>query len=479
MDLYLLMRFDANISDLVQGLNPGVKTRHISDGFRLGIQSKDFPSFAPYVTDPGLDALLEHSPSGRLEGECSLFGSTFGSQPGSFPYWYSDWGSNPGPVTVGANSHIGIRAASCTRLVNDGSRDRAPVRGIALYKKDRGWNPEPSRKQGKCSDRDSIPGSIAYRDSAQIGAQYYAYTGTKRDKTFAHLRGLHDDWEKNVNSRVKLPPPRQPLFTCFHYIHIEKNAPPTGGHVFSLIWTIFELVRDINKTNVLTNFHDDWAKIVTSRVFTSSHVIQLTGTIFELNSNIKETNVLTKCHENWAKNVTSRVFTCFQYIHIENNAPPTGGHVFLPTWTIFEHNRDINKTNVLTTFHDCSHVIQLTGTIFELNSRIKETNVLTKFHEKWATNVTSRVFTCFHYIHIENNAPPTGGHVFSLIWTIFELVRDINKTNVLTNFHDDWAKIVTSRVFTRKTARPLAAIFELDRDIIGTNLLTKFHDDQT
>ncbi|KAH3830460.1 hypothetical protein DPMN_103704 [Dreissena polymorpha] len=68
---------------------------------------------------------------------------------------------------------------------------------------------------------------------------------------------------------------------------------------------------------------------------------------------------------------------------------------------------------------------------------------LTKFHENWAKNVTSK-----------KNAPPTGGHVFSQIWTIFELVQEINKTNVLTNFHDDWAKIVTSRVFTRKTAPP-------------------------
>ncbi|KAH3797635.1 hypothetical protein DPMN_151219 [Dreissena polymorpha] len=201
-------------------------------------------------------------------------------------------------------------------------------------------------------------------------------TSIRRSK-FAHLRGFRDDWAKNVTSRVKLPPP------------------------------------------------------------TGSHVIQLTGTIFELNSHIKETNVLTKFQENWAKNVTSRVFTCFHYIHIEKNAPPTGGHVFSPIWTIFELVRDINKTNVLTNFHDDwaknvtsrvftrktappppgSHVIQLTGTIFELNSHIKETN---------------------------KNAPPTGGHVFSPIWTIFELVRDINKTNVLTNFHDDWAKIVTS-----------------------------------
>ncbi|KAH3881644.1 hypothetical protein DPMN_005570 [Dreissena polymorpha] len=93
----------------------------------------------------------------------------------------------------------------------------------------------------------------------------------------------------------------------------DKNAPPTGGHVFSPIWTTFELVRYINKTNVLTNFHDDWAKIVTSRVFTS-HVIQLTGTIFKLNSHIKK----------------NKLFACFHYIHIEKNARPTGGHVFSP-----------------------------------------------------------------------------------------------------------------------------------------------------
>ncbi|KAH3876972.1 hypothetical protein DPMN_000825 [Dreissena polymorpha] len=170
----------------------------------------------------------------------------------------------------------------------------------------------------------------------------------------------------------------------------------------------------------------------------------------------------------------------------------------------FQLIREINKTNCSITrktapdpgshFHDDwaknvtsrVHVIQLTGTIFELNSHIKETNVLTKFHENWAKNVTSRVFTCFHYIHIEKNAPPTGSHGFSPIWTIFQLVQDINKTNVLTNFHDDWAKIVTSRVFTRKNAPPPGghvfqptAIFELDRDFIGTKLLTKFHEDRT
>ncbi|KAH3735436.1 hypothetical protein DPMN_041965 [Dreissena polymorpha] len=205
-------------------------------------------------------------------------------------------------------------------------------------------------------------------------------------------------------------------------------------------------------TNILVKFHHYFI----CESGSSSHVIQLTGTIFELNSRIKETNVLSKFHENWAKNVTSTVFTCFQYIHIEKNAPPT----------------DINKTSVLTNFHD-----------------------------DWAKIVTSR-----------KNAPPTGGHVFSSISTIFELVRDINRTNILTNFHDDWAKIVTSRVFTRKTAPPTGGhvfqrigttfelnqdiiktniltndlvfdpaqpIFELGRDFIGTKLLTKFHEDGT
>ncbi|KAH3787576.1 hypothetical protein DPMN_165702 [Dreissena polymorpha] len=308
------------------------------------------------------------------------------------------------------------------------------------------------------------------------------------------LTKFHENWAKNVTSRV---------FTCFHYIHIEKNALPTGGHVFSPIWTILELVQDINKTNVLTTFHDDRAKIVTARVFTS-HVIQLTGTIFKLNSHIKETKVLTKFHENWAKNVTSRVFTCFHYIHIEKNATPTGGHVFSTLWTIFELVRDINKTNVLTNFHDdwtkiVTSLECLQGKLPPPGSH--KTTVLTKFHENWAKNVTSRVFTCFHNIHIEKNAPPTGGHVFSPIWTIFEIVRDINKTNVSTNFHDDWAKIVTSRPNKEKgpptgghvfqqtgttfeldqhtIKANILTNFKLDRDIIGKNLLTKVHEDPT
>ncbi|KAH3696360.1 hypothetical protein DPMN_083824 [Dreissena polymorpha] len=54
-----------------------------------------------------------------------------------------------------------------------------------------------------------------------------------------------------------------------------KTALPTGGHVFQLIRTTFELNQDIIKTNILTNdllltkFHEDETRNMASRVFTS------------------------------------------------------------------------------------------------------------------------------------------------------------------------------------------------------------------
>ncbi|KAH3805251.1 hypothetical protein DPMN_133548 [Dreissena polymorpha] len=264
------------------------------------------------------------------------------------------------------------------------------------------------------------------------GSHAIQLTGTifelnSRIKETNVLTKFHENWAKNVTSRV---------FACFHNIHIEKNAPPTGGHVFLPIWTIFELVRDINKTNALTNCHDDWAKIVTYRVFTKKTalpsgglVYQRSGTTFELNQHIIKANILTKFHENRAKNVTSRVEKC----------PAHWRPCFPPIWTIFELVRVINKTNVLTNFHD-----------------------------GWAKIVTSRVFTRFLYSQIGKTAPPTGGHVFQRTQTTFELNQHIIKTNILTKLHEDWARNVTSTVFT-----------SFDRDFIGTKLLTKFHEDRT
>ncbi|KAH3842251.1 hypothetical protein DPMN_115748 [Dreissena polymorpha] len=86
---------------------------------------------------------------------------------------------------------------------------------------------------------------------------------------------------------------------------------------------------------------------------------------------------------------------------------------------------------------------------------------MSKFHEDWETMC---LLDCSH-----KTAPLPGGHVFSLITTIFKLVRDIHISNVLTKFHDDLAKHVTSRV--KKTLPP-------GGHIISIKLLTKFGEDQ-
>ncbi|KAH3827512.1 hypothetical protein DPMN_129448 [Dreissena polymorpha] len=74
-----------------------------------------------------------------------------------------------------------------------------------------------------------------------------------------------------------------------------------------------------------------------------------------------------------------------------------------------------------------------------------ETHVLTKFHEHWAKNVTSKVFTCFHYIHIETASPA----MFFTDLDHFRIHREIKITNVLTKFHEDRTGNVASRVYTR------------------------------
>ncbi|KAH3775975.1 hypothetical protein DPMN_177386 [Dreissena polymorpha] len=192
-----------------------------------------------------------------------------------------------------------------------------------------------------------------------------------------------------------------------------KNAPPTGGHVLQATGTIFELVQNIIGTNLLTKFHDD-RKIPRP---VGGHVFPPTGTIFKLIQDIIGTNHLTKFHDDRTINVASRELT-------RKNAPPLGSHVF--------------QAN---------------------------TNLLTNFHENWTINVASRVLKGFTTAIYGKLPRPPGSHVFSPISTIFELVRDIKETNVLIKFHDDWAKIVTSRVFTRKTAPPPAAIFELNINV--------------
>ncbi|KAH3834430.1 hypothetical protein DPMN_107755 [Dreissena polymorpha] len=319
------------------------------------------------------------------------------------------------------------------------------------------------------------------------------------------LTNFHDYQQLNVTSRVitsfyyshirKNTPPRWwPCFSTnwhhfwisskillgFYYSHIRKNAPPLGSHVFQPNRTIFELIQDINKTNLLTIFHEDWTKNVTSRVLTrfykihiktymtnapppGGHAFKATKTIFELVQDNIGTNLLTKFHDDQKLNVASRVLT-------RKNAPPPGGHVFKSTSIIFKLVKDIIGMNLLIKFHEgrtinvknapplCIHVFQA------------------KSHEDLKIKVASRVLT-------RKNAPPPGGHVFQPTGIIFELVQDIIGINLLTKFHEDWTKMWSQE----KNAPPLGShvfqanvtIFELIQDIIETNLLTKFQEDWT
>ncbi|KAH3884473.1 hypothetical protein DPMN_008453 [Dreissena polymorpha] len=218
-------------------------------------------------------------------------------------------------------------------------------------------------------------------------------------KTQPHPPGshFHDDWTNNVTSRV---------------------------HVIQLTVTIFQLNSRITKTNVLTKFHENRAKNVTSR-----------RKMPQLVRHINKTNVLINFHDDWAKIVTSRVFT-------RKTAPPTGGHLhedwaFNVTSTVFKLDRVFIGTNLLTKFHE-DRIINVASRVFtnkkcgrtddgqrpvtKAHLTNQETKVLTKFHENWAKNVTSRVFICFHCIHIEKNAPPTGGYLL----TKFHEDRTIN-----------------------------------------------------
>ncbi|KAH3887467.1 hypothetical protein DPMN_011484 [Dreissena polymorpha] len=237
---------------------------------------------------------------------------------------------------------------------------------------------------------------------------------------------------------------------------VPQKCPPLGGHVIQANVTIFELIQDIIKTNLLTIFHQDWTINVASRVLTrktapppGGHVFQPTGIISELVQDIIGMNLLTKFHLFWTINVASRVLRRFyysHYSHIRKNALPLGSHVFQAKVTIFELIKDISGTNLLN-----------------------------KFHEDWKINVASRVFT-------RKNAPPPGCHVFQPAGIIFKLFPDIIGIYLLTKFHKDQTINVASRV---KNAPPLCShvfqanitIFEVIQDIIETNLLTKFHED--
>ncbi|KAH3881415.1 hypothetical protein DPMN_005342 [Dreissena polymorpha] len=118
---------------------------------------------------------------------------------------------------------------------------------------------------------------------------------------------FHEDWEKNVSSR---------LFTCCHYLHVKKTATLPGGHVFSLITTIFKL-----------------AKHVTSRVKKTpppgGHVYLPIQTIIQFNLRSPSLTQMNRSQDGYKK-----------------HAPPLGSHVFQAKVTIFELIQDIFGTNI-------------------------------------------------------------------------------------------------------------------------------------
>ncbi|KAH3894821.1 hypothetical protein DPMN_018980, partial [Dreissena polymorpha] len=181
---------------------------------------------------------------------------------------------------------------------------------------------------------------------------------------------FHEDWIIIATSSEKCHAPLRPCF--------KRNL------------TIFYLSPDIISTNILTKFHKHWTTNVTFSVITrktgpppgshfhenwtinvTSRVLKrktatTTGVLTRKNWHatwqpyIIRTNVLTKFHEDWTINLTFTVKT----------ALPPGGHVFLPTGTIFELVKDFIGTHVLT--------------------KKTATSPGTQFHEDWTINVISK-----------------------------------------------------------------------------------------
>ncbi|KAH3715354.1 hypothetical protein DPMN_058061 [Dreissena polymorpha] len=180
---------------------------------------------------------------------------------------------------------------------------------------------------------------------------------------------------------------------------MRENAPPTGGHVFKTIGTIFELVQDIIWTNIGT----------INKISRVKHAPPNGGHVFSTNRNHFRPrpryhwDKSSKFYEDGAINVASIVL-------IRKNAPSR---------TFFKLIQDIIEKYVLTTFHE-DRTISVAFRVLKSPSQLRPC-----FHEDRTINVASRV-------HIGKNAPPPGRHVFQPTKTIFELFQDIIGTNLLT-----------------------------------------------
>ncbi|KAH3857346.1 hypothetical protein DPMN_099953 [Dreissena polymorpha] len=98
-------------------------------------------------------------------------------------------------------------------------------------------------------------------------------------------------------------------------IHIEKTAPHPESHTFPPILTIFELVHDINKTNILTKFHDrekihvrKTAPLPWRPCFsTDQNHFQTQEATYPLHKHFGKVNVTSRFHEDRRRNAVSSV----------------------------------------------------------------------------------------------------------------------------------------------------------------------------
>ncbi|KAH3838111.1 hypothetical protein DPMN_111517 [Dreissena polymorpha] len=228
----------------------------------------------------------------------------------------------------------------------------------------------------------------------------------------------------------------------------KKNAPPLGSHVFQANVTIFDLIQDIIETNLLTKFHEDWTINVASRVLTRFYYSHLRKTAPPPGGHF---------HDNWAKIVTYRVFT-------RKTAPPPGGHlhkdwpsnVTSTVFTSFKLNQTIKVASRVFTRQNVDDARRTTdkrrSQKVTMSTLCSEGGIMWGVVEAW---VLTRKY-----------APPPGSHVFQPTGIIFELIQDIIGMNLLTKFHEDRTVNVASRVLTRfyyshirKNARPLGSLF--------------------
>ncbi|KAH3824488.1 hypothetical protein DPMN_126325 [Dreissena polymorpha] len=229
------------------------------------------------------------------------------------------------------------------------------------------------------------------------------YGNKKKDVNKTNLlTKFHEDRKKNVASRVLT----------------RNNAQPLGSHFFQANIIIFELIQDIIETNLLTKCHEDWTINVASREKCPA-------------SDIIGTNLLTIFHQDWTINVASRVITrnkgqnCHKTSYGPDKLIPPARQ---PARIRQSNNQFFPSENLVKNApRPRGHVFQPTGIIFELVQDIIGMNLLTKKH-----------------------APPLGSHVFQANATIFKLIQDIIETNLLTKFHEDWTINVASRELTRQ-----------------------------